>query len=102
MRYKPGETARTCINSKTKESFKEKTTKGEFTEIWKSNLTPTEKYKKWNSLVLKTAESTFQRRKKKRAERKEIRILKRRKKDIKIQIGEADKETRIWYCKRKN
>ena len=102
MRHKPGEGMRTCITEKTKGEFKHKTEEGELANIWDKNATIEERYTEWNNEIKKISEEVFVRKTKKKKERKEIRILRRRKKEIKAKINSHSSiEEKRTYRKRR-
>ena len=101
MRHKPGEGMKTCINEKTKQEFKERTTEGELNNIWSKDTTIEERYTEWNNKVKELSEEIFTRKRKKKKERKEIRILRRRKKLINIKIRESTADEKRLYRKRR-
>merc|ERR1712035_280617 len=69
MRYRENEKTRTCINSKTKSQFNEKTSKGELLEMWKDEKETLIKFSQWNEKVMEIAEETFKKKIKKKKER---------------------------------
>ena len=101
MRYREKENKRTCINSKTKSQFNEKTSKGELLAMWKDEKETLIKFSQWNEKVIEIAEETFKEKIKKKRERKEIRILKRKKKELEKRMVKVEKEEKEMLQKRR-
>ena len=101
MRHQGREKTITCINEKTKREFTERTTSGELREMWMEEKETLLKFSEWNEKVVKIAEETFKKKAKKKTERKEIRTLKRRKKELKNMMGDAAKEEKELIKRRK-
>ena len=101
MRYREKEKTRTCINSKTKSQFNEKTSKGELLAMWKDEKETLIKFSQWNEKVMEIAEETFKKKIKKKPERKEIRILRRKKKDLKKRMLKGGKKEKDILQKRR-
>ena len=101
MRYREKVNTRTCINSKTKREFNEKTSEGELLAMWKDEKETLIKFSQWNEKVMEIAEETFKEKIKKKRERKEIRILKRKKKELKKRMVKVKKEEKEMLQKRR-
>ena len=101
MRYKAGENKRTIIDEKSKTEFENRTTEVNLTDIWEKENSSQEKYSEWNKKVIEIAEITFIKKKKKRKEMKAVRMLKRRKKEIKRNFSEATPQEKEIYLRRK-
>ena len=101
MRYKAGEHSRTVINEETNAEFELKTTESDLLSIWKTTANSQEKYSKWNKEVTDIAESIYVRKKKKKKELKAVRMLKRRKKEIKSKFSQATPQEKAIYVKRR-
>ena len=102
MKYVSGCQTRMVMNETTKKEYKEETTNTKITDIWEKNLKPQEKYNLWDEEVVKIAESCFKKKRKKKGESKQIRILKRRKKKIKGKYaGAGEKERKILNSRKK-
>ena len=101
MRYREKENKRTCINSKRKNQFNEKTSKGELLAMWKDEKETLIKFSQWNEKVMEIAEETFKEKIKKKRERKEIRILKRKKKELEKRMVKVEKEEKEMLQKRR-
>ena len=102
MRYEPGMNQRTVINEESNEEFHQKTCTTNLQSIWQTSASPKEKYSAWNKEVTKIAESVYVKKKKKKKEMKAIRMLKRRKKEIKAKFKEATTEEKGIYIRRKH
>ena len=78
---------RIVITEDKLEEFEKETDKGNLTEIWMDeNLTPQEKYTKWDSEVIKKAMKVFGREQGKNVELKEIRMLREQRRILKKKI----------------
>ena len=85
VRYKQGQKTRICMSSERKKEFLRKTNQGNLLELCKSEKDPLQKFSERNTMVMKIVEETFYKKKAKRKERKEIRLLKNKKKSDKKQ-----------------
>ena len=101
MRYKAGEHKRTVINEESNAEFESKTTDTNLSSIWETTEKPQEKYSKWSKEVAKIADSIYVRKKKKKKELKAIRMLRRRKKEIKRKFSQATTCEKTIYLRRK-
>ena len=101
VRYKQGQKTRICMSSERKEEFLRKTNQGNLLELCKSEKDPLQKFSEWNTMVMKIVEETFYKKKAKRKERKEIRLLKNKKKGIKSKIGVTAGKEKEYHLKRK-
>ena len=101
MRYKEKENTRTCLNNKTKVEFSKKTSKGELLAMWKTEKETLVKFRQWNEKVVGIAEDIFKKKIKKKTERKEIRILKRKKKELKKRMSKAEEKEKELLEKRR-
>ena len=102
MNYTKKGTERVLINEKTKKEFEEKTNTTSLTEIWNTTKEMKEKYSEWSKQVTDLAEKTFTTKTKKKTESKAIRMLKKRKKEIKKKFHHGtDTQKKIYLERRK-
>ena len=102
MRHKPGQNKRTVINEESNEEFKQKTNSTELSSIWKTSANLQEKYTEWSQKVADIAESTYVQKKKNKKELKAVRMLRKRKKEIRIKFKNASpKEKEVLVRRRK-
>ena len=101
VRYQGKQKTITCINEKTKREFMERTAKGELRQMWEEEKETLAKFSEWNGKVVKIAEETFKMKAKKKTERKEIRKLRRRKKELNIRMRDAKGAEKEMIIKRR-
>ena len=101
MRFKPGMNKRVVINKENNEEFNKKTSSTNLQSIWQTSATLQEKYSEWSKEVSKIAESVYVKKKKRKKEMKAIRMLRRRKKEIKARFRKATAEEKGIYIRRK-
>ena len=102
MRFKPDMNKRIVINEETNAEFYQKTSSTNLQSIWQTSATLQEKYSAWSEEVAKIAESVYVKKRKKKREMKAIRMLRRRKKEIKAKFKEATSEEKVIYRRRKH
>ena len=101
LQHKTGENMKTVVNEKSNAEFKKRTTDANLTQIWNTPGNLQEKYSEWSRQVSLIAENTYLQKKKRKKERKEVRTLRNRKKEIKKKFENSTPEERKILISRK-
>ena len=92
LRYKEGENKRIVINEKSNAEFQSRTSESNFTDIWRTSESIQDRYSEWSKQVSAIAESIYLKKKKNKKEIKAVRMLRRRKKEIKMKFDKSTPE----------